>query len=99
MDDDVQQQAERIDKDVALAPLTFLPASKPFGSIAAPFLRALTLWLSMIAAVGLASRASAWRHCDIKRVVDALQRAVPVPQVEIIVQRQRGGRSFAIARH
>jgi hypothetical protein len=27
MNDDAQQQAQRIDEDMALAPLTFLPAS------------------------------------------------------------------------
>ena len=57
MNDDVQQEAERIDKDVALAPLVLAP---------------LTL---------------ARRH--VQGVVDALQRAVPIPQHEI---RMRGAK-------
>ena len=36
MDDDVQQEAERVDQDVPLAAVTFLPASKPCGSSARP---------------------------------------------------------------
>src|SRR5205085_9130021 len=55
MNDDVQQEAERIDKDVALAPLVLAP---------------LTL---------------ARRY--VQGVVDALQRAIPIPQHEI---RMRG---------
>ena len=44
-------------------PLIFLPASKPCGSIQGPlFQRSLTLWLSMMAAVGLASRLPRSRH-------------------------------------
>jgi hypothetical protein len=35
----------------------------------------------------------------IKRVVDAIQRAVVAPQVEISKSVLRGGRSFGIARH
>src|ERR1700730_4490448 len=36
VDDDVQQETERIDQDMALAPVTFLPASNPCGSSAEP---------------------------------------------------------------
>jgi hypothetical protein len=56
VDDDVQQEPERVDKDVPLA------AGDLFARIIAlrverraPFCAALALWLSMIAAVGLAS--------------------------------------------
>jgi hypothetical protein len=61
---DGDQQALRIDKDVALPALDLLACivarrinRRP------PFSALLTLWLSMIAAVGLASREAAWRHC------------------------------------
>jgi hypothetical protein len=64
MHDGVHQQALRIDKDVALPALDLLACivarrinRRP------PFSALLTLWLSMIAAVGLASRAAAWRLC------------------------------------
>jgi hypothetical protein len=36
MNDDVQQEAERVDQDMALAPVIFLPASNPCGSSAQP---------------------------------------------------------------
>ena len=41
----------------------------------------------MIAAVGLASRPSLLARRDVERVVDALQRAVPVPQHEVVMRR------------
>lgn len=57
MDDDVQQEAERVDEDMPLAPLDLLARvvarrieRRP------PFCAPLALWASMIAAVGLASR-------------------------------------------
>lgn len=59
VDDDVQQKAERIDQDVALAPGDLLARVKPLRvKRGAPFCALLALWLSMIAAVGLASRPS-----------------------------------------
>jgi len=62
MNRNAQQEAERVDKDMPLAPGDFLPRiialrvkrSPPFG---AP----LALWLSMMAAVGLACRPSCSR--------------------------------------
>ena len=64
VDDRVHQQALRIDEDVPLPPLIFsacivarrINRRPPFSAL-------LTLWLSMITAVGLASREAAWRHC------------------------------------
>src|SRR4051812_4868594 len=55
VDDDAQQQAQAIDRDLALAPFDLLG-----GIVAArpPFSVVLTLWVSMIAAVGLACRPS-----------------------------------------
>src|SRR6266478_5637452 len=66
-----------------LRPVIFLPASKPCGSSKAPFLRALGA-LAVDDRRGracLPSRLLAYRH--IERVMDALQRAIPGPQVEI----------------
>src|SRR6184192_899279 len=57
MYDDVQQESERVDQDMALAPGDLLARIKPLRvKRGAPFRAALALWLSMIAAVGLASR-------------------------------------------
>jgi hypothetical protein len=59
MNEDAQQQAGGIDGDVALAPFDLL------GRVIAawsPFSVVLTLWVSMIAAVGLASRPSCSRN-------------------------------------
>ena len=55
MHDHTEQQSLRVDPNVALAPLDLLG-----GIIAArpPFSVVFTLWLSMMAAVGLASRPS-----------------------------------------
>lgn len=57
MDDNVQQEAERVDEDVPLAPFDLLARivarrieRRP------PFCAPLALWASMIATVGLASR-------------------------------------------
>lgn len=62
MDDDVQQEAERVDKDMALAARDFLAGIEALRiERRAPFEAALALWLSMIAAVGLASRPAASR--------------------------------------
>src|SRR5215213_3179447 len=55
MHDYAQQQPLRVHRDVALAPF------QPLGGIPAarsPFSVVLTLWVSMIAAVGLTSRPS-----------------------------------------
>ena len=62
VDDDVQQQTERIDEHMALAPRDFLSGVEALRiKRKAPFGAALALWLSMIAAVGLASRPAASR--------------------------------------
>lgn len=57
MDDDVQQEAERVDEDVPLATLDLL-ARVIARRIERdpPFCAPLALWASMIATVGLASR-------------------------------------------
>jgi len=62
-DDAVQEQALRIDQNVALLALDQLARIKA-GRIDArpPFSALLTLWLSMMQAVGLASRSAFSRH-------------------------------------
>lgn len=62
MDDDVQQEAERVDENVPLAARDLLARviarrieRRP------PFCAPLALWASMIATVGLASRPACWR--------------------------------------
>ena len=63
MDHDPEHQAQRIDEDVTLAPRDLLA-----GVVALrvdrgpPFCAALALWLSMMAAVGLASRPACSRQ-------------------------------------
>ena len=59
MDDDAQQQAERIDEDVALAPRDLRAGIEALRvERRPPFCAPLALWLSMTAADGLASRPS-----------------------------------------
>jgi hypothetical protein len=59
----VQQQAQRIDKDMALLAFDQLARIKAVGINAGPPYSALfTLWLSMMQAVGLASRSACSRH-------------------------------------
>ena len=64
MNDGVQQQTQRVYQNVALLALDLLARIIAMRIDAGPPFSALfTLWLSMMAAVGLASR-SAWaRHC------------------------------------
>ena len=62
-DDAVQQQAPRIDQDMALLALDQLARVEAVRIDADPPFSALfTLWLSMMQAVGLASRAAFSRH-------------------------------------
>ena len=62
MDDDIQEQAERVDKNMPLAARNLLARIEALRvDRSAPFCAALALWLSMMAAVGLASRPSCSR--------------------------------------
>ena len=62
-----QQEAERIDEDVAFAAFDLLARIEALGIEKSPPLGApLVLWLSMIAAVGLASRPSCSRTATYK---------------------------------
>ena len=58
----VQQQAERIYENVALLALDLLSRIVAMRIMRPPFSALFTLWLSMIAAVGLASRPSCSLH-------------------------------------
>ena len=63
MDDGVQQQSERIDENMPLLAFDQLAGIEPMRINAGPPFSALfTLWLSMMAAVGLASRSARSRH-------------------------------------
>ena len=63
MNDGVQQQAERVYQNMALLALDLLARIIAMRVDARPPFSALfTLWLSMIAAVGLASRSAYSRH-------------------------------------
>lgn len=62
MDGDAQQEAERVDEDVSFAARDLLGRVIALGiEHSPPFGAALALWLSMMAAVGLASRPSCSR--------------------------------------
>ncbi len=57
VDDDVQQEAKRVDEDVPLAPERFLPRIVARRIDRGPPFRApRAVWLSMMAILGLASR-------------------------------------------
>ena len=63
LNDGVQQQTLRVYQDMALLALDLLARVIPVRiDRGPPFSAALTLWLSMIAAVGLASRPACSRH-------------------------------------
>ena len=63
VDDGVQQQAQRINQNVPLLALDQLAGIEAVRINAGPPFSALfTLWLSMMAAVGLASRSASSRH-------------------------------------
>ena len=53
----------------------------------APLSAPFTLWLSITPALGETSRPTRSPDHEVKRVMDTLQRAVPIPQREIIVRR------------
>ena len=63
MNDSVEQEAFRVYENVALLTLDFLARVETMRiNGGPPFSALLTLWLSMMAAVGLASRSSFSRH-------------------------------------
>jgi hypothetical protein len=65
MNDGVEQKAYCVDKNVPLLALDLLARIVPVRIDARPPFSALfTLWLSMMAAVGLASRCARSRHCS-----------------------------------
>jgi hypothetical protein len=58
----MHQQALRIDEDMALLAFDLFAGVVSRRIVKPPFSALLTLWLSMIAALGLASRSAASRH-------------------------------------
>ena len=63
MNDGMQQQTQRIDKDLPLLALDQFAGIEPMRINAGPpFSALLTLWLWMMQAVGLASRSAFSRH-------------------------------------
>lgn len=58
IDDQPQPRAQRVDERVLFAVLVFLPASKPHGL---PASATLTLWLSIVPALGEPSRSACSR--------------------------------------
>ena len=63
VNDRVEQQTQRIYENVALLALDFLARIVAMRiNPGPPFSALFTLWLSMMAAVGLASRSSSSRH-------------------------------------
>ena len=79
----MEQQTQRIDKNVPFFAFDFLACVIPIGIDASPVFSALfTLWLSMMAAVGLALRSprlTAFAARNIERVMPTIQRAVETP--------------------
>jgi hypothetical protein len=63
MNDGPQQQAQRVYENMALLALDLLAGVEPMRiDRGPPFSALFTLWLSMMAAVGLASRSACSRH-------------------------------------
>ena len=62
MNGSAQEQTERIYENVALLALDLLSRIVAMRIVKPPFSALFTLWLSMMAAVGLASRSSRSRH-------------------------------------
>jgi hypothetical protein len=60
--DSVHQEALRIDENVPLLALDLLARIVAMWDVEPPFSALFTLWLSMMAAVGDASRSALWRH-------------------------------------
>jgi hypothetical protein len=62
-DQRVQQQTQRVDENVTLLAFDQLARIKSMGiNLCPPFSALFTLWLSMMQAVGLASRSARSRH-------------------------------------
>ena len=91
VDGNGENQAEGVDEQVELLALDLLARVIARRVDArAPFSAPITLWLSITPALGEASRPSSSPGHEVERVMNPLQRAVPVPQHEIIVHRGLG---------
>src|SRR6516165_4301547 len=84
----MKQQTQRIYEDVALLALDLFARIIAMRIDAGPPFSALfTLWLSMIAAVGQASRSAFSRHATYKRVMNAIEHTIALPPDKIAVHR------------
>ena len=93
--DGVHQQALRIDQDVPLLTLDLLACIVAVRSMPGPFPALLMLWLSMIAAVRLASREAAGDRAHKASCECTVERAVPSSTDRNNRQSvERGGRSL-----
>src|ERR1700741_4154273 len=70
-----------------LRPVTFLPASKPAGRAQSPLLSDLGAWAVDDRGRGARFSAFSFARRHVELVVDALQRAVPLPQHEVVIRR------------
>ena len=80
-------------------PLISLPASKPCGSMRSPFFGAFHALAVDDAGGGARFARRFFPALDVERMMNAIERAVPAPQAEVIVHGASGGRSLGNARH
>src|SRR5215813_5761185 len=86
MHDGKEQQAQRIYQYMTLLALDlFARIIAMWIDAGPPFSALFTLWLSMMAAVGLASRSGLLATGDVERVVNAIQHTIAVPPDEVMV--------------
>ncbi|OYR17221.1 hypothetical protein CEV32_4042 [Brucella rhizosphaerae] len=91
----MQQKPYRINEDMTLLVFDlFLSIIPERVDTTPPFSAPLTLWLSMTAAVGLASRPMASPTFQVEFLVNASKRAIPIPEIEIAKQRATGRQIF-----
>jgi hypothetical protein len=88
MHDRVQQQALRVYQEMTLLAVNFLARIVAIGVNAGPpFSALLTLWLSMIAAVGPAAR-SMWSCAGAEGIIAAEPGSVPLSFISCVLKKQ-----------
>ena len=100
MDDDAQQEAQRVDQDVPLATFDLL------ARVVARRIERSPPFLSAFRGLGVDDRCRRARftpcllaHRNVKRMMDALQCSVPIPEFEIVMHRALGWQVFGNAFH